>query len=108
MRVPETEHVPVGEIDIRKDLRYQEVPIKILDTVVRRTRKSEVRICRVQWSRHGEKEATWEREDALKKEFPHLFRNQPNLEDEIPFKWGRFVTSGKFSKINHRQIVRQK
>ena len=38
-------------------------------------------------------EATWEREDALKKEFPHLFRNQPNLEDEIHFKWGRFVTS---------------
>ena len=37
-------------------------------------------------------EATWEREDALKKEFPHLFRNQQNLEDEIHFKWGRFVT----------------
>jgi hypothetical protein len=37
-------------------------------------------------------EATWEREDALKKEFPHLFRSQPNLENEIHFKWGRFVT----------------
>ena len=46
----------------------------------------------------GENKATWEREDALKKEFPHLFRNQPNLEDEIHFKWGRFVTSRKFTK----------
>ena len=46
-------------------------------------------------------EATWEREDALRKEFPHLFRNQSNLEDEIHFKWGRFVTSQKFTKINH-------
>ena len=43
-------------------------------------------------------EAILEREDALKKEFPHLFRNQPNLEDEIHFKWGRFVTSRKLTK----------
>ncbi|WVZ92670.1 hypothetical protein U9M48_038716 [Paspalum notatum var. saurae] len=29
---------------------------------------------RVLWSRHGEEEATWEREDALGKEHPHLVR----------------------------------
>jgi hypothetical protein len=45
-------------------------------------------------------EATWEREDALKKEFPHLFRSQPNLEDEIHFKWGRFVMSAFLSYLN--------
>jgi hypothetical protein len=83
LRVPEGEHVLAETIDLQPDLRYQEVPVKILDTVTRRTRNSEVRICRVQWSRHGEEEATWEREEALKKEFPHLFRSQPNLEDEI-------------------------
>ena len=93
--------MPEKEIDLQTDLRYQEVPVKkILDTVTRRTRNSEVRICRVQWSRHGIEEATWECEDALKKEFPHLFRNQPNLEDEIHFKWGSFVTSQKFKFIN--------
>ena len=98
--MPEAEHVPVEMIDLQPDLRYQEVPVKILDTVTRRTRNSEVRICRVQWSRHGVEEATWECEDALKKEFPHLFRSQLNLEDEIHFKWGRFVTSQKFTKLN--------
>ena len=98
LRVPEKEHVPEEEIDLQTDLRYQEVPVKILDTVTRRTRNSEVWIYRVQWSRHGVEEATWECEDALKKEFPHLFRSQPNLEDEIPFKWGRFVTSQKSIK----------
>jgi len=46
----------------------------------------------VQWSRHEVEEAMWEREHALE-EFPHLFRSQPNLEDEIHFKGGRFVTS---------------
>ena len=55
----------------------------------------------MQWSRHGVDEATWEHEDAFKKEFPHLFRSQPNLKDEIHFKWGRFVTSRKFTKLNH-------
>ena len=93
LRVPEEEIVPVETIDLQKDIRYQEVHVKILDTVTKRTRNSEVRICRVQWSRHGVEEATWECEEALKKEFPHLFKNQPNLEDEIHFKWGRFVTS---------------
>ena len=93
--------MPVETIDLQPDLRYQEIPVKILDTVTRRTRNSEVRICRVQGSRHGVEEATWEREDALKKEFPHLFRSQPNLEDEIHFKWGRFVTTRKMHQINH-------
>ena len=92
--------MPVETIDLQPDLRHQEVLVKILDTVDRRTRNSEVRICRVQWSRHGIEETTWECEDALK-EFPHLFRSQPNLEDEIHFKWVRFVTSRKFTKINH-------
>ena len=103
LRVPKKEHVPEEEIDLQTDLQYQhqEVPVKILDTITRRTRNSEVRICRVQWSRHGVEEATWEREDALKKEFPLLFRNQPNLEDKIHFKWGRFVTSRKIYQINH-------
>ena len=75
LRVPETEHVPVEAIDLQLDLRYQEVPDKILDTVSIKTRNSEVRICRVQWSRHEVEDATWERENALKNEFPHLFRN---------------------------------
>ena len=96
--------MPVETIDLQLDLRYQEIPVKILDTVTKRTRNSKVRICRVQWSRHGVEEATWERKDALKKEFPHLFRSQPNLEDEIHFKWGRFVTSQKSAKLNRTLI----
>jgi hypothetical protein len=61
LRVPE-EQVTPETIDLQDDLRYQEVPVKILDTQTGRSRNSEVRICRVQWSRHSEVEATWERE----------------------------------------------
>jgi hypothetical protein len=75
LKVLEEKRVPVETIDLQPGLWYQEVLVKILDTVVKRTRTSELRVCRVQWSRHGVEEATWEREDALKKEFPHLFEN---------------------------------
>ena len=44
-----------------------------MDTVVRKTRRTETRICRIQWSNHTEAEATWEIEDDLRKEFPYLF-----------------------------------
>jgi hypothetical protein len=60
LKVLEEKRVPVETIDLQPYLRYQEVPVKILDTVVKRTRTSEVRVCRVQWSRHGVEEATWE------------------------------------------------
>ena len=60
-------------MDLQPDLRYQERPIRILDTASRKTRTSETRICRVQWSNHTEAEATWEKEDDLRREFPYLF-----------------------------------
>jgi hypothetical protein len=50
-------------------------------------------MCKVQWSHHTEKEATWEREEELKAEFSkkkNLIRL--NLGVEIHFKGGRFVT----------------
>ncbi|WVZ83621.1 hypothetical protein U9M48_030749 [Paspalum notatum var. saurae] len=75
-------------LSARTAYRATNVPVKILDTVSRKTSISTVRICRVLWSRHGEEEATWEREDALRKEYPDLFKTQPNLEDEIHSKWG--------------------
>ncbi|WVZ63443.1 hypothetical protein U9M48_013076 [Paspalum notatum var. saurae] len=84
--------VELDALELQPDLRHKEVPIKILDTGVKKTRRSAIKICRVLWSRHGEEESTWEREDALREEHPHLFEAQPNLKDEIPSKWGRFVT----------------
>ncbi|WVZ49976.1 hypothetical protein U9M48_001282, partial [Paspalum notatum var. saurae] len=80
--------VELDTLELQPDLRYKEVPIKILDTSVKKTCRSAIKICRVLWSRHGEEESTWERVDALREEHPHLFEARPNLEDEIPSKWG--------------------
>jgi hypothetical protein len=49
--------------------------VKILDSAVRKTRTSEVKLCKVQWSREREEEATWESEDFWRREYPYLFPN---------------------------------
>jgi hypothetical protein len=67
LKVPES-HIEEETIQIQKDLQYREKPVKILDSAIRKTRNSEVRLCKVQWSREGE-------EDSLRKEYPYLFSN---------------------------------
>ena len=42
-------------------------------------------MCKVEWNRHFVDEATWEREDDMKSDYP-IFSNHSNLEDEIHLK----------------------
>jgi hypothetical protein len=56
-----------------EDLSYQEYPVKILETSKRVIRTKRIKMCKVQWSHHIEEEATWEREEELKAEFPSFF-----------------------------------
>jgi hypothetical protein len=46
LQVPEN-HIEAETIQIQKDLQYREKPIKIHDSAVRKTRNSEVRLCKV-------------------------------------------------------------
>jgi hypothetical protein len=70
--VPE-EQIPMEDLDAKKDLSYQEHPVRILETSERVTRNKRIKMCRVQWSHQTEDEATWEREEELKTEFPCFF-----------------------------------
>jgi hypothetical protein len=72
LRVPE-EQLPMKDLDAKEDLSYQEYPVKILETSERVTRNKKINMCKVQWSHHTEEEATWEREEELKAEFPSFF-----------------------------------
>ena len=47
------------DLSVQDDLTYAEYPIKILDTLTRVIRNKVIKICKVQWSYHGEDEATW-------------------------------------------------
>jgi hypothetical protein len=69
------EQMPLEEIQVGEDLTYQEYPVKILDTLEKVTTNNQYRMCKVQWSNHTEEEATWEKEDQYKAEFPEIFSN---------------------------------
>jgi hypothetical protein len=69
------EQMPLEELTVGEDLTYQEYPVKILDTSEKVTRNTRYKMCKVQWSNHTEEEATWEKEDQLKAEFPEIFSN---------------------------------
>jgi hypothetical protein len=74
LRVPE-EQLPMEDMNAKEDLSYQEYPVKILEMSERVTRNKRIKMCKVQWSHHTEEEATLEREEELKAEFPSLFSN---------------------------------
>ena len=67
------EQARLDGLEVQEDLTYTEHPVKILDTSERVTRNKRIKMCRVQWSHHSEAEATWEREDELRKTYPDLF-----------------------------------
>jgi hypothetical protein len=60
-------------IHLNQDLTYREKPLRILEETVRLTRRRKIKFFKVQWSNHSDEEATWEREDYLRSEFPYLF-----------------------------------
>ena len=61
-------------LELQEDLSYQEYPIHIIDQSERRTHQKSIKFLKVQWSNHSEDEATWEREDRLREEYPSLFQ----------------------------------
>ena len=61
------------EIEIAKDLTYEERPFRKLDEAERVTCSKVIKFYKVQWEHHTEGEATWEREEFLRKTYPELF-----------------------------------
>ena len=72
LRVP-TEATELEELELQSDLSYPERPIRILEETECKTRNRNIKFIKVQWSNHTEDEATWEREDQFRQEYPELF-----------------------------------
>ncbi|WVZ59631.1 hypothetical protein U9M48_009745 [Paspalum notatum var. saurae] len=75
LRVPE-EQLQEDELNVQDDLTYTEYPVQILETAERTTRNKVIKMCKVKWSHHTAEEATWEREDDLRADYPELFASQ--------------------------------
>jgi hypothetical protein len=73
---PLRDTVLLEEVQLESDLTYEEKPVENLETAERFTRTKTIKFCKVQWNHHSEEEATWEREEDLKTEYPYLFASQ--------------------------------
>ncbi|XP_024200672.1 uncharacterized protein LOC112204017 [Rosa chinensis] len=60
-------------IRLKEDLTYEEKPIQILDRREQVLRNKTIPLVKVLWSNHLVEEATWEPEDLMRRQYPHLF-----------------------------------
>ncbi|GJR44157.1 putative reverse transcriptase domain-containing protein [Tanacetum coccineum] len=67
--------IPLDEIQIDDKLNFIEEPVEIMDQEVKRLKKSHIPIVKVRWDSRRGPEFTWERDDQMKKKYPHLFVN---------------------------------
>ena len=60
-------------IEIQPDMTYEEEPVKILDREIKELRNKKIPLVKVLWRNHKVEEATWESEEIMQKQYPHLF-----------------------------------
>ncbi|XP_073159031.1 uncharacterized protein [Henckelia pumila] len=71
---PDPSHVlRPDEAELDETLSYFEQPIKIMDRKDKQLRNKLIPLVKVQWSRHGMEEATWELEQDMRQKYPELF-----------------------------------
>ncbi|XP_017620667.1 uncharacterized protein LOC108464894 [Gossypium arboreum] len=66
--------VSIEEIEVRSNLTYEEESIQILDRDIKILRRKSIPLVKVLWQNHGAEEATWELENSIRHQYPHLFR----------------------------------
>nr|GEY56870.1 putative reverse transcriptase domain-containing protein [Tanacetum cinerariifolium] len=71
--------VPMNEIQLDGKLHVIERTVKIVDREVKRLKKSQIPIVKVRWNSQRGPEFTWEREDQIKKKYPHLFTSMDEV-----------------------------
>ena len=82
---PDNSHVvSFKEVELQPDLTYPEDEVQIVDRRVKILRRKEVPLVRVQWTRRGVEEATWEREDEMRKRYPELFEQPASRPGTMP------------------------
>ncbi|GKA25572.1 putative reverse transcriptase domain-containing protein [Tanacetum coccineum] len=68
--------VLMDEIQLDDKLHMIEEPVEVIDREVKRLKQSRIPIVKVRWNSQRGPEFTWEREDQIKKKYPHLFTSK--------------------------------
>ena len=67
-----------SEVKIAENLSCIEEPVSIIDHRVKQLRQREIPMVKVNWKNHGVEEATWETEEKMRRDYPHLFSDSGN------------------------------
>ncbi|GKC07125.1 hypothetical protein Tco_0998735 [Tanacetum coccineum] len=67
--------IPLDESKNDDKLHFIEELVEIMDREVNHLKQSRILIVKVRWNSRRGSEFTWEREDQMKKKYPHLFAN---------------------------------
>ena len=62
-----------ADIRISENLSYIEKSVNIVDRRIKELRRKDIPIIKVVWRNHGVEEATWETDEKMRKNYPHLF-----------------------------------
>ncbi|XP_016690758.1 uncharacterized protein [Gossypium hirsutum] len=72
-RFDPTHIIPIEEIKVRPDLTFEEELVQILEGDVKVLRRKFIPLLKVLWCNHSSEETTWEPEDTMRQQYPHLF-----------------------------------
>ncbi|GJS64255.1 putative reverse transcriptase domain-containing protein [Tanacetum coccineum] len=77
--------IPMDQIQLDDKLHMVEEPVEVVDREVKRLKQSRIPIVKVYWNSQRGLEFTWEREDQIKKKYPHLFtsKNEASKADKL-------------------------
>ena len=72
--IPDPSHIiDYGDIEVSSNASYAEQPVSILERRTKQLRNKSIPLVKIQWSRHGVDEATWETEEDMRTRYPSLF-----------------------------------
>ncbi|KAA0046759.1 pol protein [Cucumis melo var. makuwa] len=70
-----TQVVDFEPLHIYENLSYKEQPVEILAREVNMLCNRGIALAKVLWRNHGDEEATWQREDDMRAQYPELFED---------------------------------
>ncbi|TYK21477.1 reverse transcriptase [Cucumis melo var. makuwa] len=76
--VPDSSYILEAQpVHLKENLYYEEESIQILHKKEQVLRNKVIPLVKVLWRNHNTEEATWETEQAMKAQYPHLFTSSP-------------------------------
>ena len=66
----------LSDLDLQPNISTVELPVRILAREEKQLRNMIIPLVKVQWSRRGTEEASWEREEDMRMDFPDLFKEE--------------------------------